>query len=112
MRRAARPCPTPGCPNLITTRAGQACPTCQARAPQTTAYDARWRTFAASYLARHPRCQRCRTRRATNVHHRAPVAIAPRRRLDPTNVEALCFGCHRAATPTRAADGALPRRHR
>lgn len=98
MNRAPRPCPTPGCPNTTTSAKG--CPSCRARSGHRTVYDATWDAFAALWLAQHRTCQMCRLRRSAEVHHKVSVRIAPHRRLDPTNVVALCHPCHRAVTPT------------
>ena len=98
MDRAARPCPTPGCENLTTTAKG--CASCRARSEHRALYDPAWDAFAAAWLLRHRTCQVCRVRRAAEVHHKQSVRIAPHRRLDPTNVVALCHPCHRAVTPT------------
>ena len=65
-------------------------------------YDAAWRKLRASILQAEPLCRRCaaegRTRAAEEVHHQQPIAEAPARRLDPTNLEPLCKPCHSAET--------------
>lgn len=57
MARAAKVCPTPGCPNL------QPCPIHHHDRNRPSAaqrgYDHRWRKRAASYLHRHPTCIDC-----------------------------------------------------
>lgn len=96
MLRPLRPCLWPGCPNL--TRYPRGCAYHLRQHYET--YDAAWDRLAAGYLARHRVCERCRMRRAEHVHHVQPVALAPHRRLDPTNLAAICVHCHRAETPT------------
>ena len=108
MDKALRPCPEPGCPNLTDRAAG--CATHRAQSPKHTLYDAVWRAFAAAYLRGHPTCEMCRRRPARETHHKQSLAIAPHRRLDKTNVIALCHDCHRAVTPTVRADAGYPRR--
>lgn len=110
MDRAARPCPTPGCENLTTRAKG--CDDCRARSEHRALYDAEWDTFAAWWLARHRICQRCRVRQSAEVHHIVSVRVAPHRKLDPTNVMALCHMCHRAVTPTTRVDAGRTRRRR
>lgn len=110
MDRAARPCPEPGCPELTTSAKG--CVRHRAEAGRHTPYDAAWATLAARCLARHPRCERCRVRPSREAHHIVSVALAPHRRLDPSNVIALCHTCHRAVTPTVRVDAGANRRRR
>jgi 5-methylcytosine-specific restriction protein A len=110
VNRAARPCPTPGCQNLTTTAKG--CASCRARSEHRALYDADWDTFARWWLSRHRICQACRQRQSAEVHHKVSVRIAPHRRLDPTNVIALCHPCHHAVTPTVRADAGSKRRRR
>lgn len=111
MRAASRPCPMPGCPNLTTSPKG--CHVHRAQAAARTLYDAAWEAFARVYLAGHPTCERCRLRPAREVHHLKAARLYPGRRLDPTNVTALCWACHRAVTPTVRADaGRTTRRTR
>lgn len=107
MHRAMRPCPVPGCPQLTDRAKG-----CVLHRHDRTAafYDGVWQAFARAYLARHPVCEQCRRRPAREVHHVKSLAAAPRRRLDQTNVRALCHDCHRALTPTVRADGGIVRR--
>jgi len=108
VQKPMRPCPEPGCPNLTTMPKG--CSRHRAEAAQATPYDGAWTAFAAAYLSRHPRCERCGVRPSREAHHIRSVALAPHRRLDPTNVIALCHTCHRAVTPTVRADAGANRR--
>ncbi|MEM9765209.1 MAG: HNH endonuclease [Pseudomonadota bacterium] len=52
-----------------------------------------WRKIRARHLQKHPFCVRCGAP-ATDVDHIIPRAIAPERRLDPTNLQSLCSTCH------------------
>jgi 5-methylcytosine-specific restriction protein A len=65
-------------------------------------YDHRWRKFRASVLASNPLCADCLARgvltSAADVHHVVKLRDAPGRRLDPTNVLALCGVCHSRRT--------------
>jgi 5-methylcytosine-specific restriction protein A len=59
---------------------------------------ARWRRLRSAFLADNPLCVEClkseRLTPATIAHHRVERLAAPRRALDPTNLEALCNPCH------------------
>ena len=61
-------------------------------------YDRDWRTFRAGYLAEYPFCVTCKAKGvitpASVLHHIQPLDVAPARRLDPTNLQALCRRCH------------------
>jgi 5-methylcytosine-specific restriction enzyme A len=65
-------------------------------------YDHRWRAFRASVLASNPLCAdrlaRGALTPAADVHHVVKLRMAPGRRLDPTNVSALCSVCHARRT--------------
>lgn len=67
-------------------------------------YDGAWRKLRKQHLAQHPTCVRC-GRPGMDVDHIVSVRQAPRRRLDPTNLQTLCHGCH--SRLTRAYDGQL-----
>lgn len=112
MQAAARPCPEPECRNLTTKRGGCDVHRRQSQARDRAVYDAEWTAFASAYLAKHRLCERCHGRRSAEVHHVVSVAIAPHRRLDPTNVKALCHPCHRAVTPTVSETPPTQRRRR
>ena len=62
-------------------------------------YDRDWRRLRANKLQIDPLCERCaaqgRTEAAREVHHRITIDEAPARRLDLSNLEALCIVCHR-----------------
>lgn len=65
-------------------------------------YDADWRKLRAAQLAEEPNCRHCALRgierRARVVDHIEPIRSAPERRLDPDNLQSLCFPCHNAKT--------------
>jgi 5-methylcytosine-specific restriction enzyme A len=62
-------------------------------------YDRQWRVLRDSYLGVHPFCEApgCFSA-ATEVDHIVPIRSDPARRLDPTNLQALCHSCHVAKT--------------
>jgi 5-methylcytosine-specific restriction protein A len=102
-KRAPRPCRQAGCPELVTDRQGLCKVHKAARYREQDRGRKRdplynstpWRQLRAEHLSRQPFCERC-GRIATVVHHITPLAEAPHRGLDPTNLEALCFSCHSA----------------
>ncbi|MBM3762429.1 MAG: HNH endonuclease [Acidobacteria bacterium] len=65
-------------------------------------YDAGWRKLAALVLAESPLCVDClangRSVPASEVHHVERLRDAPARRLDPSNLMALCKPCHSRRT--------------
>jgi len=68
-----------------------------------------WSKFRAWYLALHPLCAECERRGfwipAVHVDHIEPLAKAPERPLDETNVQGLCKSCHSAKTRAEATGG-------
>jgi 5-methylcytosine-specific restriction endonuclease McrA len=66
------------------------------------ANDPEWRTLRALHLRGEPMCRRCaqlgRETAAAMVDHIQPVSIAPERRLDPTNLQSLCWPHHNEKT--------------
>ena len=94
MQRVSHPCPEPGCPHLISKH--NSCPAHRNDRNQVAGakrYPRQWTAFAQAWLATHPLCGHCGGR-AKQVHHLVSVRVAPHRRLDPTNVVALCPSCH------------------
>ncbi len=75
-------------------RSGIAAPT---RGARNRGYDRAWERFRRWYLNAHPVCEDC-DRLAQEVHHVVKLVEAPERRLDPTNVMALCKRCHSRRT--------------
>lgn len=66
----------------------------------------RWFAFARAYRASHPLCEACGERLSAEVHHRTPVSVAPERVFDPSNLIALCRGCHAQAHGSGRPGGA------
>jgi HNH endonuclease len=65
-------------------------------------YDSDWRELRDAFLASFPMCRHCalegRERRAHVVDHIETIRNAPERRLDPSNLQSLCWPCHRKKT--------------
>ena len=65
-------------------------------------YDYRWQKTRKGYLESHPLCVHCqaegRTTAANEVDHIVPIQIAPMRKYDRTNWQALCKSCHSKKT--------------
>jgi hypothetical protein len=56
-----------------------------------------WRRLRYAHRKAHPLCRRC-GRRAEHIDHIIDIRTAPERRLDWTNLQALCQACHNAKT--------------
>jgi 5-methylcytosine-specific restriction endonuclease McrA len=54
----------------------------------------RWPAVRRAYLADHPTCEACGSRRELQVHHVFPFAQWPERELDRGNLITLCDDCH------------------
>lgn len=94
--RAPRPCPVPGCDQLITTT----CPRHPPVSKLAKGYGGDWPVIARRFLAAHPSCARC-GRRAVDVHH-----VLPRRAggtNHPSNLRSLCRACHNHITRRAAS---------
>jgi hypothetical protein len=62
-------------------------------------YDHQWDRLAKRHLRIHPVCAVTGCGKpAKHVDHVVPVAVAPHRRLDPTNLQGLCHACHNRLT--------------
>lgn len=65
-------------------------------------YDKDWRELRDAHLAEEPFCRHCAQRgierRARTVDHIESIRKAPERRLDPTNLQSLCWPCHNRKT--------------
>jgi 5-methylcytosine-specific restriction protein A len=107
-----RPCNHPGCPELV---ASGYCPKHQKaskarRAGKVTDpfyKTARWRKVRDRYLRRQPLCESCAargiTKQADMVDHRQEIRDGGPK-LDPENLQALCWACHgRKTADARAA---------
>jgi len=70
--------------------------------PSARGYDGDWREMRKLHLEAEPLCRHCALRgierRARVVDHVESVRTAPERRLDPANLQSLCFPCHNAKT--------------
>jgi 5-methylcytosine-specific restriction protein A len=65
-------------------------------------YDVDWRAVRKQHLAEEPYCRACmqlgRETIAAMVDHIQTIRDAPERRLDPSNLQSLCYPCHNAKT--------------
>lgn len=65
-------------------------------------YDEAWRKLRAQHLAAEPNCRKCALQGieepARIADHIVPVRLAPDRRLDPTNLQSLCWSHHMQKT--------------
>ena len=63
-------------------------------------YDSRWERVRLQHLMDEPLCRHCAERddwvvvAADVVDHIIPIAVAPERRLDDSNLQSLCHSCH------------------
>jgi len=61
-------------------------------------YDWQWTQLSSRIRRIEPLCRRCnkagRTRPAIECHHIVPIAEAPERRLDASNIMPVCRPCH------------------
>lgn len=73
-------------------------------------YDADWRRLRKRQLQLEPLCRRCKAdgllTPATEVDHVVPIADAPGRRLDASNLQSLCHPCHSLKTAQETFRGA------
>ena len=74
------------------------------RTAQDKFYKSRkWKACRKTYLSEHPMCERCAASGiatpAEHVHHKKELTeenfLEPLISLNPENLEALCFDCHR-----------------
>jgi 5-methylcytosine-specific restriction protein A len=76
-------------------------------------YDAAWRTLRDGYLLLHPSCEACLgvgvTKPAKVVDHITPHRGNDSLRLDPTNLQSLCWSHHTRKTRTEGAGYRAPR---
>ncbi len=77
-------------------------------------YGADWRAVRAAHLAEEPNCRACamdgRVRRAAMVDHIESIAKRPDLRLEPSNLQSLCWPCHNGKTNRQDGGFGLPRR--
>lgn len=73
-------------------------------------YDAAWRRLRKRQLQLEPVCRSCKRdgllTPATEVDHVVPIADAPDRRLDASNLQSLCHSCHSTKTAGETYTGA------
>jgi len=110
MTRAPTVCTEHGCPNIVE-RSGR-CQPCRGKknaARRKIDYGPKWPVQRASYLRRHPDCERCGAE-AREVHHRDERGGEPASNRDE-NLEALCKSCHGGQTlqPYREREGVRSR---
>lgn len=96
-----RPCSYPGCKRKV--KRGRCSKhkgdTSDRLSARQRGYDRSWELFAKAYLAE-PENQFCRIRElcngdfATQVDHIVPLAIAPKRKYDRSNLQPACRACH------------------
>lgn len=56
-----------------------------------------WPKLEKEFLAKHPVCEICGSKKKLNIHHRKPFHIFPELELDPNNLITLCMSkmqCH------------------
>ncbi len=65
-------------------------------------YDEAWGRVRLQHLMDEPLCRHCAEAgsvvAADIVDHIVPIAVAPERRLDDTNLQSLCNSCHTVKT--------------
>jgi 5-methylcytosine-specific restriction protein A len=76
-------------------------------------YGKDWQALRAIHLAREPDCRACAEagieRKARIVDHIESIAARPELRLDPANLQSLCWPCHNAKTIRRDGGFGRPR---
>ena len=96
MDKPLKPCPEPGCPNLVVTTTSRSARCAEHSTPSP--YDHDWRVLRAHKLTVNPLCELCKRSAAREVDHIIPIK-AGGARLDPRNVRSLCTPCHKRITP-------------
>jgi 5-methylcytosine-specific restriction protein A len=61
-------------------------------------YDRDWQRLRGVVLREEPVCRTCRRALAQEVDHIVPIDQSPERRLDRSNLQALCKSCHSRKT--------------
>ncbi len=110
-----RPCPVPGCPELVPSgrcprhaaeqRARDAARPSRNGWHRWAAYPKAWRSIRAAYIAAHPLCEICGAP-AQHVDHRDGDTSHG----EPSNLAALCRSCHSRKTARENGGFGNPRR--
>ena len=67
--------------------------------PRKVYDDPRWKQLSRRHRAAHPVCSVAGCgKRAELVDHIVTVKAAPHRRLDPSNLQSMCWSCHNRLT--------------
>lgn len=78
------------------------CPACKRSGVDgyaKTIYNSRaWKLLRDQVLSEEPLCRVCRAAVPFEVDHITPIAVAPARALDRSNLQALCPPCHSEKT--------------
>jgi len=116
MPRANRVCAQPGCPEIAVV--GAYCPAHAVSSRREyvdnrpsaarRGYDREWRTLRTRYLREHPDCELCGSNDRVQVDHIVPLANGGAR-LDPNNLQTLCFTHHSQKTRRETDRGARRR---
>ena len=77
-------------------------------------YDRDWHELRTAHLIDEPWCRACAAqgidRRAALVDHIESISVRPDLRLDPSNLQSLCWPCHNAKTIRYDGGFGRPRR--
>lgn len=57
-------------------------------------YNRQWQQLRDFYIRLHPVCEVCKIAPAVEVHHKESIKRNPARRLDQSNLLAVCRPCH------------------
>ncbi len=103
---APRACVVPRCPGRVSLPGVSRCPEHQAAyrkafdagrpSARRRGYDRDWEKLRATFLAAHPRCERCGAP-ATDVDHMTAIS-AGGARLEVANLRSFCHSCHSSRT--------------
>lgn len=98
--RPKRDCMEPGCGALIEAPAVR-CAAHKRESPAALGYDRSWRVLREAYARTHPDCEPCleegKQVAMAIVDHRVPIKDGGPR-LDPRNLQSLCWSCHSIKT--------------
>lgn len=108
MLRPLRPCPFPGCPELV--RKDDDCPIHRRPTARERGYSPEWDAFSRAIRAANPRCTLC-GRPSQETHHDTPLR-AGGSLLDSRITVPLCTSCHVRITATTRSTPPSSRRKR